>query len=104
MAPAGIFQFLGKAGGSVLTQLRILLARQQQRTPILEQRIQCFAQRMTAGARGCLAQTAQQGSQIGQLLQPLFEEFPVAIETVLLGQSLAAAQQVPGQCGKSVVQ
>ena len=59
---------------------------------------------MTAGTRRGLTEAAKQRAQTNQLFQPLDQQTPVAIEAVLLGQPLAAAQQVPGQGRHAVIQ
>ena len=53
---------------------------------------------------GGLAEAAEQGAQFDELLQPFAQQFPAAIEAVLLGQSLAIAEQLPAKRDDGIVQ
>ncbi len=103
-APAVALQFGGEQRRRIATQVVVGAAVLQARAPVCQQRIQGRAQLVGAGARGGLAEAGEQGTQVGQLLQPLLQQFPVAIPALLFGQALAAAQQVPAECGNGIVQ
>ncbi len=103
-APAWAIEFGGEVAGRALADRFVVLAGFDAWAPVLDQRVEQLAQFTAAGARCGLAEAAEQGAQVDQLLQPLAEQFPVAVEAVLLGQALAVAQQVPGQRGEGVVQ
>ena len=103
-APAGVVQLGGELLRRGLAGRFVELSGRQARAPVGQQRIQRLAQRVAADPRCGLAEAAEQGAQVDQLLQPLLQQFPVAGEAVLLGQPLAAAQQVPGQRREHLVQ
>src|SRR5690606_2890855 len=84
--------------------LLVVTTGQRARTPVGQQRVEAFTQAAAAGAWRGLAKTAEQSAQLDQLLHPVDQQAPVAIEAVLLGQALAAAQQVPGDGGKGIVE
>ncbi len=71
---------------------------------VFQQGVEGYAQVVGRLARRRLAQAAGQGTQLDQLLDPVLQQAPVAIEAILLGQALAAAEQVPGEGGEGIVQ
>ena len=70
----------------------------------MDQHIEQFAQLSAAGTWGGLAEAAEQGAQFDELLQPFAQQLPAAIEAVLLGQSLAIAEQLPAKRDDGIVQ
>src|SRR5690606_12655777 len=103
-APARLIQLGGKLVGCALADILVGLAGFDARSPVIDQAVKQLAQFAAAGARCGLAEAAEQGAQFDQVLQPLFKQLPVALETILFGQALAVAQQQPGQRGESIVQ
>ena len=73
-----------------MAQCLVVAAGGQTRAPVGQQGVERFAQLAAGGTRSGLAKAAEQGAQVDQLLQPLLQQFPVAVPAVLLGQALAA--------------
>ncbi len=103
-APAGLTQFFGELRRCGLAHPLIVLTGFDSRTPVLDQHIEQFAQLSAAGTWGGLAEAAEQGAQFDELLQPFAQQLPAAIEAVLLGQSLAIAEQLPAKRDDGIVQ
>ena len=93
-------ELLGRGFANVF----IVVTGLDQRAPVFQQRIQGAAQFAGGLARRGLTEAADQGAQLAEVLDPVLQQAPVAIEAVLLSQALAAAQQVPQDRGEGVVQ
>ena len=104
LAPARVFEFFKELLRCGFAHVFVVLTDLHQWAPVFQQCVEGGAQRVGGLAWRGLAEAADQGAQVDQLLHPILQQTPVAIETVLLGQTLAAGQQVPGQGGKGVVQ
>ncbi|MNQ95014.1 hypothetical protein D3C85_1105540 [compost metagenome] len=104
LAPAWVFELFEELFRRGLAHVFIVHTGLNQRTPVFEQGIQCDAQVVGRLARCRLAEAGDQRAQFGEVLHPVQQQAPVAIEAILLGQALAAAQQVPAQGGEGVVQ
>ncbi|KPB87179.1 Uncharacterized protein AC504_2922 [Pseudomonas syringae pv. maculicola] len=104
LAPTGVLQFFQKLLVGGTAYIGIFLPGLNQRSPVFQQGVQRGTQLRGRGPWGGLAKAAGQGTQLGEHLDPVLQQTPVTVETVLLGQTLAAAQQVPGQRGVGFVE
>lgn len=69
-----------------------------------EESVQCFVQFVIVGVWYCLVEVVEQGMQVLQVLQLVFQQVLVVVEVILFGQLLVVVEQVLGDGGEGIVQ
>ncbi|MND97790.1 hypothetical protein D3C80_901200 [compost metagenome] len=103
-APARVFEFFEELLGRGFAHVFIVQAGLDQRAPVFQQGIEGDTQIVGRLTRSGLAQAADQRAHFREAFDPVLQQAPVTVEAILLGQTLAAAQQMPAQRGERVVQ